>query len=84
MTAKEQIDVYAKLRYIALGYENIVWYSAETPPDDDGQKLVITEKKDGRRSINIGYYAEDMKSWHGSGSMSKVIAWSELPHTDLR
>ena len=80
----EQIEISAKLRYNTLGCENITWYSAETPPDDDDQKLVITEKKDGRRCINIGYYVEGTKSWHGSGSMSKVIAWSDLPYTELR
>ena len=62
-----------------VGKEVITWYRADCLPANEDQKLVIAEKKDGRRSVNIAYYSFTTKSWHGSGSMSKVIAWAFLP-----
>lgn len=39
-------------------------------------KAVITETKSGRVSWNRAYY--DGQFWHGSGSMSNVIAWADM------
>lgn len=66
-----------------LGYDTLKWYSADDCfPQNDDQQLLITQKKDGRRGVNIGYYDKQSNSWHGSGSMSHVIAWTFLPDTE--
>jgi len=46
-------------------------------PSDDEMKLVTCETKKGVKNVNRAYYSEG--SWHGSGSMSGVIAWSAMP-----
>lgn len=46
-------------------------------PDDDTLKLVTCRTKQGMLSVNRAYY--DGQFWHGSGSMSGVIAWADMP-----
>ena len=49
----------------------------ERLPEDDRMVLVTCQTKKGIRSVNRAYY--DGAFWHGSGSMSGVIAWRPLP-----
>jgi len=51
--------------------------TSKSLPDDDDTKLVTCETKQGRRHLNRAYYCASTKSWHGSGSMSRVIAWAD-------
>ncbi len=46
-------------------------------PVDDRMVLVTCKTKKGTLSVNRAYY--DGEYWHGSGSMSGVIAWMPLP-----
>ena len=46
-------------------------------PEDEGMKLVSCRTKKGINSVNRAYYMNG--TWHGSGSMSGVTAWMELP-----
>ena len=46
-------------------------------PEDDSMVLVTCQTKKGIRSVNRAYC--DGAFWHGSGSMSGVIAWRPLP-----
>lgn len=52
--------------------------TSERLPDNDDIMLVTCEKKTGERSLNRAYYMASNKSWHGSGSMSNVIAWADV------
>ena len=47
-------------------------------PEDESMKLVSCVSKKGVKSINRAYYDGD-GFWHGSGSMSGVKAWMDLP-----
>lgn len=49
----------------------------ERLPNDEEMMLVTCQKKAGRKSINRAWYGQG--SWHGTGSMSGVIAWRPLP-----
>ena len=49
----------------------------ERLPEDDRMVLVTCQTKRGIRSVNRAYC--DGAFWHGSGSMSGVIAWRSLP-----
>ena len=54
------------------------WISVEERlPEDDRMVLVTCQTKKGIRSVNRAYC--DGAFWHGSGSMSGVIAWRPLP-----
>lgn len=46
-------------------------------PKDDEMVLVTCETKKGTRNVNRAYHSGGF--WHGSGSMSGVIAWMPLP-----
>lgn len=46
-------------------------------PEDGQMKLVTCKTQKGIYSVNRAYY--DGEFWHGSGSMSGVIAWMEMP-----
>ena len=46
-------------------------------PEYENMVLVSCRTKKGIYSINRAYYSDGM--WHGSGSMSGVIAWMPLP-----
>lgn len=57
--------------------EMIRWMDADkTAPTNREIKIVTTENKRGFRSWNRAYY--DGEDWHGTGSMSGVIAWADL------
>ena len=49
----------------------------ERLPETDDMVLVTCKTKKGVLSVNRAYYCNG--SWHGSGSMSGVIAWMPLP-----
>ena len=49
----------------------------ERLPEDEEMVLVTCQTKSGRRSINKAWYGDGF--WHGTGSMSGVIAWHPLP-----
>ncbi|MGN1013906.1 MAG: DUF551 domain-containing protein [Butyricicoccus sp.] len=49
----------------------------ERLPEDDTMMLVTCRTKRGWLNVNRAYYFGG--SWHGSGSMSGVIAWMPLP-----
>ena len=49
----------------------------ERLPEDDVVKLVTCQPKKGAANVNRAYYSNG--KWHGSGSMSGVIAWAEMP-----
>lgn len=49
----------------------------ERLPESDDMMLVTAKTQKGVRSVNRAYYSNGF--WHGSGSMSNVIAWMPLP-----
>ena len=49
----------------------------EQLPEDEEMVLVTCQTKSGRKSVNRAWYGEGF--WHGTGSMSGVIAWRSLP-----
>ena len=49
----------------------------EALPDPVVKVLVTCKTKKGVYSVNSAYYMDDF--WHGSGSMSNVIAWMPMP-----
>ena len=49
----------------------------ERLPEDETMMLVTCQTKAGRRSVNRAWYGTEC--WHGTGSMSGVIAWMPLP-----
>lgn len=56
----------------------MIWIpTAQRLPSDESIKLVTCETKKGFRSVNRAYYSDGF--WHGSGSMSNVIAWANMP-----
>ena len=67
-TLKKLAEEREKTRWIPVG---------ERLPENDDMMLVTCQTKAGRRSVNRAWYGEGF--WHGSGSMSGVIAWRPLP-----
>ena len=49
----------------------------ERLPEGEEMVLVTCQTKSGRKSVNRAWYGEGF--WHGTGSMSGVIAWRPLP-----
>lgn len=49
----------------------------ERLPENEEMMLVTCKTKSGRQSVNRAWYGEGF--WHGTGSMSGVIAWRPLP-----
>lgn len=47
-------------------------------PEPGEMVLVSCQAKNGRSSVNRAYM-DDQGFWHGSGSMSGVVAWQRLP-----
>lgn len=64
----EAVEAYKKTRWIPV---------TERLPETDDLVLVTCRTKKGIDSVNRAYYANDF--WHGSGSMSGVVAWRPLP-----
>ena len=50
---------------------------SERLPGDDEIMLVTCQPKKGNPNVNRAYYMDG--AWHGSGSMSNVVAWMPLP-----
>ena len=50
---------------------------AKRLPETNKMMLVTCKPKKGDANVNRAYY--DGQFWHGSGSMSGVIAWMPLP-----
>lgn len=50
---------------------------SENLPDKNVRVLVACQTKKGFRSHNLAYYVDG--HWHGTGSMSGVTHWRELP-----
>lgn len=62
--------------YVNADYDG--WIPVEERlPNDEEMMLVTCQTKAGRKSINRAWYGQG--SWHGTGSMSGVIAWRPLP-----
>ena len=49
----------------------------EKLPEDEAMMLVTCQTKAGRLSVNRAWYGEG--TWHGTGTISGVIAWRPLP-----
>ena len=49
----------------------------ERLPEDEKMMLVTCQTKKGRLSVNRAWYGAGV--WHGTGTMSGVIAWMPLP-----
>lgn len=49
----------------------------ERLPESDDMMLVTARPKKGEPNVNRAFYMAG--SWHGSGSMSNVVAWMPLP-----
>ena len=57
---------------------DLVWIPVtDRLPEDEEMKLVTCRTKKGILNVNRAYYMDG--AWHGSGTMSGVIAWIELP-----
>lgn len=77
-TAEAFIEAYKECQDIIRKHMNDRWISVEDRlPEDDRMVLVTCQTKKGIRSVNRAYC--DGAFWHGSGSMSGVIAWRPLP-----
>ena len=50
---------------------------SERLPETDEMMLVTAQPKKGAPNVNRAYYMDG--AWHGSGSMSNVIAWMPVP-----
>lgn len=50
---------------------------SERLPETDEMMLVSCRTKKGQNNVNRAYYWNGF--WHGSGSMSGVVAWMPLP-----
>lgn len=57
---------------------NLIWIpTMNMLPENDEMCLVTCRTQKGVLSVNRAFYSNG--SWHGSGSMSGVIAWMPLP-----
>ena len=66
------------LKDIIRKHMNDGWIPVEERlPEDEEMVLVTCQTKTGRKSVNRAWYGEGF--WHGTGSMSGVIAWRALP-----
>ena len=66
------------VREVLEEHMNDGWIPVEERlPEDDSMVLVTCQTKKGTMSVNRAYC--DGTFWHGSGSMSGVIAWQPLP-----
>lgn len=75
---REQYKGLCTAEKIIRKHMNDGWIPVEERlPEDDSMVLVTCQTKKGIRSVNRAYY--DGAFWHGSGSMSGVIAWQPLP-----
>ena len=76
LEAYQQVKLFVE--DIIRKHMNDGWIPVEERlPEDDRMVLVTCQTKKGIRSVNKAYC--DGAFWHGSGSMSGVIAWRPLP-----
>lgn len=58
--------------------DNDGWILVEDRLPEEGEMVLVTcQTKSGRRSVNRAWHRGGF--WHGTGSMSEVIAWMPLP-----
>lgn len=76
-----EVDGYVRksvIEDIIRKHMNDGWIPVEERlPEDEEMVLVTCQTKTGRKSVNRAWYGEGF--WHGTGSMSGVIAWRALP-----
>ena len=73
-----QIRMAERIEEIIRKHMNDGWIPVEERlPEDEEMVLVTCQTKTGRKSVNRAWYGEGF--WHGTGSMSGVIAWRALP-----
>ena len=59
-------------------HSNDGWIPVEERMPEEGEMVLVTcQKKSGQRSVNRAWHMGGF--WHGTGSMSEVIAWRPLP-----
>ena len=90
----EEIETHRKFAYehgnlnVVFAFEscaNIIrkrmndgWIPVEECLPEEGEMVLVTcQKKSGQRSVNRAWHMGGF--WHGTGSMSGVIAWMPLP-----
>lgn len=77
-TAEAFIEAYKECQDIIRKHMNDGWIPVkERLPEDESMMLVTCQTKAGIRTVNRAWYGGGF--WHGSGSMSGVIAWMPLP-----
>ena len=73
-----QIRMAERIEEIIRKHMNDGWIPVEERmPEDEEMVLVTCQTKTGRKSVNRAWYGEGF--WHGTGSMSGVIARRALP-----
>ena len=73
-----QIRMAERIEEIIRKHMNDGWIPVEERlPEDEEMVLVTCQTKTGRKSVNRAWYGEGF--WHGTGSMSGVIARRPLP-----
>ena len=73
-----QIRMAERIEDIIRKHMNDGWIPVEERlPEDEEMVLVTCQTKTGRKSVNRAWYGDGF--WHGTGSMSGVIAWRSLP-----
>lgn len=75
---REVEDIRAHIREMPKIESEQQWIPcSERLPETDEMMLVTAQPKKGAPNVNRAYYMDG--AWHGSGSMSNVIAWMPLP-----
>ena len=79
MTVEEMLDTYTNEGCPTMYSEpEPHWIPcSERLPETDEVMLVTAQPKKGAPNVNRAYYMDG--HWHGSGSMSNVVAWMPLP-----
>ena len=78
LASKFRCDAGKRIENIIRKHMNDGWIPVEERlPEDEEMVLVTCQTKSGRRSMNKAWYGDGF--WHGTGSMSGVIAWHPLP-----
>lgn len=73
-----QIRMAERIEEIIRKHMDDGWIPVEERlPEDEEMVPVTCQTKTGRKSVNRAWYGEGF--WHGTGSMSGVIAWRPLP-----
>lgn len=93
MTKEDRLELIKNLKYsrsigvitdedadeIIKALEQTRWIPVENGLPEPGEMVLVScRAKNGRSSVNRAYMDNNC-FWHGSGSMSGVIAWQKLP-----